>query len=136
MNAITTQSIDEALETVLLKTRDLIGHVVELQRIICTAPTNGTAHLDAPRMVTNVAKLAPELQAPLLPRDKPPPKHMTQAEVMAIGALLRAGMPVSKIIRRYPYTRAAIYGLRDRLGLNTHRGSAALLAGIRRRDHV
>ncbi len=46
--------------------------------------------------------------------------------------LTKSSLPVSAIATMFDVTRAAIYGVRDRRSLPVHKGSPALMAGIRR----
>lgn len=78
-------------------------------------------------------KLAKTAQRAKPAKPKNPVNHMTpEIEADILLLLTKTTMSVVAISQLYGYSRAAIYGLRDRNGLTVRRGSAALMAGIKR----
>lgn len=59
-------------------------------------------------------------------------EHLTQDQKDDIVKLLQTTLTVAQIATLFRKTRAAIYGIRDRYNVPTHKGSPALMAGIAR----
>lgn len=53
-----------------------------------------------------------------------------KADIMIL--LNNTDIPVVEIAKLYHVSRPSIYNLRDKMGLGTHRGSEALIAGVKR----
>lgn len=93
------------------------------------------------RAYTRIAKPAIQVSAKVIqikaakPAKKAPVgrSYLSESDREAIKVLLtQTDISVGQIASMYRRSRAAIYNLRDKLNLDVRRGSAALMAGIRR----
>lgn len=92
--------------------------------------------------VSKVRKARKVAITPVAPAPEVPPaeivkakkvRQLTEIERTDITLLLtKTKVPVAVIAKLYSVTRPTIYNLRDKLGLNTRRGSEALIRGVHR----
>lgn len=86
----------------------------------------------APAPAPAHAGLPPALAAKVKHLRKAAPRHLSDKEQGEIELLLtKTDLTVVEIAKLYKVSRPAIYGLRDKLGLKVHRGSEALIAGVK-----